>query len=141
MARLDADLVAALDELRADGAWAHVATVSPDGSPHVTPMLLGRTDEHLLLSLTGAHKRRNLRADPRVSISLARTGDLAHVVVWGAAVLRDDAEAQQLYEAMLHAELGPTAAAAMRQPLSPQTTMLAVVEVLRHRVHGMDAPT
>ena len=55
-----------------DGASiAHLATVSPDGAPHSTPVFVGTHDDQLIF-FTGpeTRKARNLRRDPRVALSL-----------------------------------------------------------------------
>ena len=51
---------------------AHLATVSPDGAPHSTPVFVGTHDDQLIF-FTGpeTRKARNLRRDPRVALSLA----------------------------------------------------------------------
>jgi len=51
---------------------AHLATVSPDGAPHSTPVFVGTHDGQLIF-FTGpeTRKARNLRRDPRVALSLA----------------------------------------------------------------------
>lgn len=50
---------------------AHLATVLPDGAPHVVPVWIGTHGDHIAF-LTGpdSRKARNLRRDPRVAISL-----------------------------------------------------------------------
>ncbi len=50
---------------------AHLATVSPDGAPHSTPVFVGTHDDRLIF-FTGpqTRKARNLRRDPRVALSL-----------------------------------------------------------------------
>ncbi|WP_409180236.1 PPOX class F420-dependent oxidoreductase [Amycolatopsis sp. VS8301801F10] len=55
-----------------DGApIAHLATVLPDGSPHVVPVWIGtRGDRIVFLTGPDSRKARNLRRDPRVAISL-----------------------------------------------------------------------
>ncbi|GAA4061713.1 TIGR03618 family F420-dependent PPOX class oxidoreductase [Nonomuraea soli] len=56
-----------------DGASiAHLATVLPDGSPHVAPVFVGTLGERVVL-FTGpdTRKARNLRRDPRVALSIA----------------------------------------------------------------------
>lgn len=50
---------------------AHLATVLPDGSPHVVPVWIGtRGDRIVFLTGPDSRKARNLRRDPRVAISL-----------------------------------------------------------------------
>ena len=51
---------------------AHLATVLPDGSPHSIPLWVATLDDKIIF-LTGptSQKARNLRRDPRVTLSLA----------------------------------------------------------------------
>lgn len=136
---LDATLRAALDRLLAEPAhWVHLGTVGPGGGPHVTPVLLGRNDEHLYLSVTGTQKKRNLQRDDRVCLSVAQDGTLAHVVVWGRATLRHDAWAQERWEAMIAAAFGPDGLAAQRRTLSLDGTSLGVVTPERWRIYRID---
>ena len=51
--------------------FAHVATVNPDGSPHVTAVWVDTDGAAVLLNTAlGRVKARNLERDPRISISL-----------------------------------------------------------------------
>ena len=50
---------------------AHVATLLPDGSPHVVPTWIDLMEGHVaFLTGPGSRKARNLAADPRLSISV-----------------------------------------------------------------------
>ena len=50
---------------------AHVGTVNADGSPQVTPVWVDHAGDTVLVNTaTGRVKDRNLRRDPRVSISI-----------------------------------------------------------------------
>jgi PPOX class probable F420-dependent enzyme len=50
---------------------AHVATLLPDGAPHVVPTWIGVEDDALVfLTGPGSRKARNLARDPRLSISV-----------------------------------------------------------------------
>jgi PPOX class probable F420-dependent enzyme len=63
---LSDEVKAALDEK----VFVHVATVNPDGSPHVSAMWVGREGDTVLLSTaTGRVKTRNIEADRRVALS------------------------------------------------------------------------
>ena len=67
-ARLRPDVRRALDGT----SLAHLATVSPDGSPHTVPLWIGTRGEQIVfLTGPGSRKARNLRRDPRVALSLA----------------------------------------------------------------------
>jgi PPOX class probable F420-dependent enzyme len=65
-------------EVRAlfDGAnIAHVATLMPDGAPHSVPLWIGVEGERVVfLSSPNSVKARNVRRDPRVSISVTEAG-------------------------------------------------------------------
>ncbi|WP_028849474.1 PPOX class F420-dependent oxidoreductase [Thermocrispum municipale] len=51
---------------------AHLASVSPDGAPHVVPVWIGTRGDHaVVLTGPGSRKARNLRRDPRVALSIA----------------------------------------------------------------------
>jgi PPOX class probable F420-dependent enzyme len=64
------------DDVRAllDGPnIAHVATLLPDGAPHVVPVWIGREGDLVsIFTGPGTVKARNLDRDPRVAISLHR---------------------------------------------------------------------
>ncbi|MGW0732131.1 PPOX class F420-dependent oxidoreductase [Streptomyces sp. NPDC002851] len=61
------------DRLAAKGIW-FVATTSPDGSPHVSPMWVDLDGDSVWFNTSvGRVKERNLRADPRVCLSNADT--------------------------------------------------------------------
>jgi PPOX class probable F420-dependent enzyme len=62
---------------------AHLATLLPDGAPHVMPMWVGvEGDRIAFLTSPGSRKARNIARDPRVAISVAahdRPNVMAHV--------------------------------------------------------------
>jgi len=52
-------------------AFGHLATLMPDGSPHVTPVWVDYDGTHVLVnSALGRQKDRNMRARPRVAIEI-----------------------------------------------------------------------
>jgi PPOX class probable F420-dependent enzyme len=66
------DVRAILDE----PVFVHVATVNPDGSPHVSVVWIARDGDLLRFSTAeGRIKPRNLRNDPRVSLSFTPLDD------------------------------------------------------------------
>ena len=66
-------------EIRAllDGPnFAHLATVLADGSPHATPVWVGREGDRVLLGIGGdSVKGRSTRRDPRVALSIVDVAD------------------------------------------------------------------
>ena len=57
--------------------FAHVVTLNQDGSPHVAPVWIDADDQgHVIVnSAVGRKKDRNIRRDPRVSVSIHAQGD------------------------------------------------------------------
>lgn len=68
--------------------FAHLATLLPDGSPHVTPMWIGREGDLLTVNTAvGRVKYYNVRRDPRVALSLHDQGDpYSKVILRGRVV-------------------------------------------------------
>jgi PPOX class probable F420-dependent enzyme len=53
--------------------YAHLATLLPDGSPHVVPLWVDvEGDQLVFLTVPGSRKDRNIAADPRVALSVAQ---------------------------------------------------------------------
>jgi PPOX class probable F420-dependent enzyme len=51
--------------------FAHLATLMEDGSPHSTPVWVGRDGDRLMIGTSGnSLKARNTKRDPRVAISM-----------------------------------------------------------------------
>jgi PPOX class probable F420-dependent enzyme len=51
--------------------FAYLATLLPDGSPHVTPMWVDHEGDILLMNTAiGRVKQRNITRDPRVSVTI-----------------------------------------------------------------------
>ncbi len=133
-----ARLAAAIRAIHAPDDWVHLATIGPDGGPHVTPMMMGIGPDGLLFSLTGKQKKRNLERDPRACVSIARPGALSHVIVWGTLALRHDAEAQQLWEDLIRGAFGEAGLAQRSRELSIEGTSLGVLTPKRQRIYGLD---
>ncbi|HLA15278.1 MAG TPA: TIGR03618 family F420-dependent PPOX class oxidoreductase [Candidatus Limnocylindrales bacterium] len=70
-----AGLTSAIRTYIESGPLAHVVTLGPDGSPHVTMAWVGlETDEIVIGTLSDQPKLRNLRADPRIALSFEADG-------------------------------------------------------------------
>jgi PPOX class probable F420-dependent enzyme len=51
--------------------FAHLATLMPDGAPHVTPIWIDHDGQHLLVNTPqGTQKDRNMQERPTVAISM-----------------------------------------------------------------------
>lgn len=79
---------------------SNLATLRPDGSPHVAPVWhLYDGEKLLILSEPTSVKVRNLRNDPRVGISIPReTEPHGFVQVNGTAQLSDEWDRQVLWD-------------------------------------------
>jgi PPOX class probable F420-dependent enzyme len=68
--------------------FAFLATIMPDGSPHVAPVWIDHESDMILLNTAmGRVKQKNVARDPRVSISVADQADMYDkVVIHGSVV-------------------------------------------------------
>jgi PPOX class probable F420-dependent enzyme len=93
-------------------ALAHVATVDPDGKPHVTLAWVGLEDGEIVFGTLGDQRKlRNVRRDPRVTISIEtdRTNAMGlreYLVVYGSARVTEGG-APELLQRLAHTYLGP----------------------------------
>ena len=134
---MDPNLHAAILELHDPAGWVHLSTIGPDGGPHVTPMMMGLTTTHLLFSLTGKQKVRNLERDPRACVAISKPVTMAHVIVWGTIEIRVDDDAQLLWEGMITRAFGPAGLGQRSRRLSREGTMLGLLTPAHHRIYGL----
>jgi PPOX class probable F420-dependent enzyme len=94
---------------------AHLVTLNPDGSPHVTLawVALNESDEILIASLRRFRKLRNIERDPRVSLSieglgLHPIGLREYLVVYGTARI-EEGGAAELLRRLARVYMGPDA--------------------------------
>ena len=93
-------------------ALAHVATIDSDGRPHVTLAWVGLEDDEVVFATLGDQRKlRNVRRDPRVTISIAtdRTNDFGlreYLVIYGSARVTEGG-APELLQNLAHTYLGP----------------------------------
>jgi PPOX class probable F420-dependent enzyme len=108
MAKLTADDVALLNEPN----LAHLATVDPDGTPHVTPVWIDTDGEHILVNTAkGRVKYNNVVRNPAVALSLVdKSDDYRTLWVKGTAELVEegaDAHIDRLASKYLGADVYP----------------------------------
>ncbi len=61
-----------VSELFTGKTFAHLATIMPDGLPHVTPVWIDRAGDLLLVvSYKGRVKDRNIRKNPKVGLEIS----------------------------------------------------------------------
>ena len=72
--------------------FATVATLDPDGGPHTSVVWVGLDDGDLVFSATEDRRKvRNLRRDPRVSVSITDAGNpYRHTQLRGSVTITSD---------------------------------------------------
>lgn len=87
--------------------FATVATIEPDGVPHLSVIWVGREGDDILFStVRGRRKTANLERDPRVSLLVYPKDDpYSYLEVRGTAELSEDPERAYIEE-MSHKYLG-----------------------------------
>ena len=104
---------ATLEELLSTGYCGHLATISPDGSPYVCPLLYVWLDGQVWMHNTSAHGhlRTNVRHDPRVCFEVSVPGEVfaygryecdtsieyQSIVVFGRLAIIDDRTRKSLF--------------------------------------------
>jgi PPOX class probable F420-dependent enzyme len=89
-------------------AFAHLATLMPDGSPHVSPVWFDFDGRRLRVnSARGRRKDRNMRRDPRVALSIQDPADpYRYVQIRGRVVEITERGADEHIDALAHRYLG-----------------------------------
>ena len=83
--------------------FAHLSTLTPDGTPHSTPVWVdydADADRVLVNTARGRHKERNVRANPKVGVSMCDPDDpYRYVSVQGeVADLTEDGAVEHIDE-------------------------------------------
>lgn len=77
------------------GAIVHLATVTPDGDPHVAPVHADWHEDRLYVMVgTGARKTRNIAANPSVSLhyQVGENTGWDSLMIWGRAAVLESLE-------------------------------------------------
>ncbi|MER7764558.1 PPOX class F420-dependent oxidoreductase [Streptomyces sp. NPDC097619] len=119
---------------------AVLATVNGDGSPQTSVVWIGRDGDDLLVSTAeGRLKERNMRRDPRVSVTVYDPADpLRYVEVRGTAAVSPDAD-RALAAALAERYEGP--GAGQEYVDLPPEVVRVVVRITPTRVVGTAAAT
>ena len=105
------------DEIREvieSGKLAHLVTLNKDGSPQVSIVWLGIDDGELVCAHLGDYQKlRNIRRDPRVTISMEAEGKNSfgldkYVVIGGTARITEGGAAD-LLQKLAYTYIGPNA--------------------------------
>jgi PPOX class probable F420-dependent enzyme len=81
-------------QLFLDRNFGAVATIRPDGTPHVTPVWVDYDGEHVVFNTAAPRaKWKHLKRDPRVTVEVHSLEDpYQYVTVTGTAELEEDEE-------------------------------------------------
>jgi len=128
----------AAHELLASPAVATVATLNPDGSPHLSVAWVGVEDGEIVFgTLDDQRKLRNLRLDPRIALTVQsdrvnRWGLREYLVIDGSAKVTEGGAAN-LLQRLAHTYIGPDAIF----PAMPDPPPGFVTRVRVERVSGV----
>jgi PPOX class probable F420-dependent enzyme len=132
-----ATIPASVREFLATGPLAHVVTLDPDGTPHVTLSWAGVDGDEIVLATFFPEQRKvwNLRRDPRIVLSFQakeHTGEGLHpyVVIQGRALLTEGG-ALEVMDHLAESYLGP----GQKWPMRDMPEGL-VVHVTVERIYG-----
>ncbi|MGI5216371.1 PPOX class F420-dependent oxidoreductase [Nocardia sp. CA-290969] len=130
-AKLDAQTRRLLDGRN----FATVATLEPDGSPQTSIVWMDREGDTVVFSSTADKRKvRNLRADPRISITVIDSANpYRSVDIRGTAELIEDPE-KALPRRLSQKYLGQD------PPGEPEHLRRVIVRVLPHKVTGFAVP-
>jgi len=125
-------------ELIESGALAHLVTLNRDGSPQVSCVWIGIDGDELVSGHLPEHQKvRNIRRDPRVSITFEGTrmhppGLKEYLVVHGRAYVTEGG-APELLQRLAHVYLGPD----VKFPPMPDPPPGFITHVQVERVGGV----
>ena len=114
---------------------AHVATVRPDGRPHVSPVSFGSWDGKVYAMLVdGAVKLNNIRHNPRVAVSVATDErPYKYVLVEGEAKISEE-NREEVLERILIGYVGEERGRALTREVLASLGRLWVMELPMDRV-------
>jgi PPOX class probable F420-dependent enzyme len=119
--------------------FAIVATINADGTPQQTVVWYAlRGDELMMNTARGRVKDRNLRRDPRLSISVTSEDGYRWVAIRGTARLVDDPAVSQadIYALAVRYDGQEEAERAMREQFSREQRVSIYIPIERFTAYG-----
>jgi nitroimidazol reductase NimA-like FMN-containing flavoprotein (pyridoxamine 5'-phosphate oxidase superfamily) len=149
---------AKFDEVLSTGYCGHLATISPDGSPYVCPLLYVWLDGQVWMHNTSAHGhlQNNVRNDPRVCFEVSVAGkvfaygryecdtsiEYQSIVIFGRLAIIDDRARKSLFFDALMAKYhgnDPTRPKSFYPRLDDVTVYALTVERITGKEQGLPA--
>jgi len=131
------EIPASACEVIESGRLAHLVTVNADGSPHVTIVWVGLDgDEIVVGKLAVDQKVRNIRRDPRVSLSIEAEGDqygMQHYLVVEGSARVEEGGGPALLHDLAQRYIGP----GTPFPPMPDPPEGFVIRISPEKVRGM----
>ena len=126
---------AEIDEFLRDPHVAQLATIRPDGRPHVAPVWYIREDEQVkVMTFESSVKVRNVNANPKVALSVATDGHpYRYVVLEGDAVVTKDNLEREVERLCVHYE-GPERGAEYTKELLAGSGMVMIDVTVRKTI-------
>src|SRR3954452_20411148 len=120
------------DLLTTKQAFAHVATLNPDGSPQVTPVWVDFDGTHVLINTAkGRVKAKNLAREPRVAISIADPENpYRYLGIQGRVVEMTETGGDAHIDKMAKKYMGKDS-----YPFRTPTEVRVIVKILPDKVH------
>jgi PPOX class probable F420-dependent enzyme len=114
--------------------FAHIATVSEDGSPQVTPVWIDWDGTHVIFNTEkNRAKTRHLQRDPRVSMSIQDSANPYHYIeIRGRVVEVTEAGAAEHIDAMAQKYMGQP-----KYPFHKPGDVRLIVKIEPQKVMGM----
>jgi PPOX class probable F420-dependent enzyme len=114
-----ANIPQSVRDLLATGPLGHLATIDPDGKPHITLTWAGfEGDELVFATFPDQHKIENMRRDPRVTVSFQAHQNTGHglhpYAVISGRVRLTEGGALEVMDRLAPAYMGPGATFPMR---------------------------
>jgi PPOX class probable F420-dependent enzyme len=131
------EITPALAQLLKEAAYGQLATLMPDGAPHVTQVWVDTDGTHVLVNTVATHqKTRNVRRDPRVAVNVhdpTRAFRIANVR--GRVVELTEAGADEHIDALAMRYLGMD-----RYPFRTEGQRRIILKILPETIHtiGLD---
>ena len=125
-------------EVVSSSALAHMVTLDPDGTPHLTLAWAGLDgDDILIATLPDQRKLKNIRNDPRVAVSfetdrINEYGLTEYLVVYGRATVTEGGGPELLQE-LAYTYIGP----GVKFPPMPDPPPGYVTRITVERVGGI----
>ena len=118
-----------IDAYLSEPRIADLATINPDGSPHIAPVWY-RYDGAVVKVFTQhtAVKLRNIRHDPRVALSIATHSEpYGYVIVSGTAAISDEGIPDEVRQMAIHYKGEAEGEAYIREALAQFTFRLITI--------------